>query len=251
MEEAHQQSAVVFLPQSELFSREEVEGALGDIEGAVLTWHEEYELEDTKALSLHLEGQHLAISFLKAPLVPALYHDLLDASGLEDDDRQQIEAHGSHVRVISMKTGEIVEPADRIWLVYRAAVRLAGLGQGAVLAPLSGVFVMGVDPSYVDSRREENVPPMDLWVQVELGQDGVARSRGAGIGGIPEVELSGIAELEPDQIYSSVMDTLVFLRQIRRFLVAQETVHIGRQPWQWEVTEGEETLVKLNRIPLT
>lgn len=250
MQQANKQSAVVFLQRSELPAREDVEAALCDLTGAVLTWHEEHELESTRALSVFIESQHIAVSIIAAPLPREMYAEPLNASGLEGEDRGRIENHGSHVRVISMKTQEIIEPADRMWMVYRIAARLADMDRGVILAPASGVFVMDLDIGYVDTRTDDNVPPMDLWIGVEMGKDGVARSVGAGVAGVPEVELGELGEMPPEEIYSSVMHALVYLRQIRRELVPGESLHIGYQPWLWEVKSGDADRIHLERTPI-
>jgi hypothetical protein len=247
VQKADRQATVVFLGPSELPSRAAVEAALGDI-GATLQWHEEHELESTLALSILIEDIHVGVSIVAAPLPPALYEKHLAASGLDAGDQERVAAHGSHARIISMKTETPAEPADRMWMVYRVAVRLCGLGGVAVLAPASGVFALGVDTAYVDARRDDNVPPMDLWVQAEMGTDGIARSRGAFVSGVPDVELSGLDVMEPGEIYSTIMDMLVFLRQIRRELVTGESLHVGAQGWDWKVTTGDKELVKFVRV---
>lgn len=247
MQKADKQSTVVFLRPTELPARTRIEEALGDL-GAVLQWHEEHELDSTLALSLLIENIHIGVSVIAASLGPALYEKDLAASGLDHADRNRISAHGSHARVVSMKTETPAEPADRMWMVYRVAARLCALDGTAILAPASGVFVLGVDKEYVDSRRDDNVPPMDLWVQVEMGRDGIVRSRGALVSGVPEVALAGIEGLAPAEIYSTMMDVLVFLRQIRRELIPGEALHVGEQAWDWTVTSGDKDLVSFERV---
>jgi hypothetical protein len=250
VQQANKQSAVVFLRRSELPERKEVEAALATISGSLVTWHEEHELENTRALSLLLEGQHIAVSIIGAAIDPEMYGKILDDAGLAPEDREVIESHGSHARVISMKSDEVFEPADRMWLVYRVAARLSGLDGGAILAPASGVFVLGLDTEYVDSRRDDNVPPMDLWVQVVMEKSGEARSIGASVVGVPEVSLSEITGMDPEEIFTSIMGTLVYIRQIRRPLVTGESLHIGNQYWEWKVVSNEDELVRLQRVPL-
>ena len=246
MEKANKQSAVVLFRGAEPPSKETVENALSDL-GAKLAWQGEAD-DGSSALLLELGDHQIAVSLLATPLANANFADALASSGLDGSDEQGIQGHESHGRIISLETAEPTEPADRMWLVYRIAARLINLGGAAILAPSSGVFVLEVDTGYVDSRREENVPPMDLWTQVEMGQDKIARSVGAAIAGVPEVELKGLDGLEPDVIYSTVLGALVYLRQIRREMTPGESFHIGDQKWFWAVTSGSPELVQLERV---
>ena len=242
------QSAVVFLNNDELPPRERVETALEGLGGCV-EWHEEHELGATYAFSVELEGGIIGVSVIGGPLERELYDKPLETSGLPDDDRQAIEGHGTHARIVFMEErGDPIEPVLRMTHVYRIAARLSTMDGVAVLAPGSGVFVMGLGPEHVDNTIDDEVPPLDMWIAVEKTGDDVAKSVGAKIVGIPEVELTGIGLLDAETTFCTVMDALLYLRRIRRELVPGEVLHIGRQPWDWMTLKGPEGLVKMKRV---
>jgi hypothetical protein len=246
---ANKQSAVLFQKGQGLPPRQAVEDALQDL-SPKLQWLEEHETEVSRALSVHLGDQQLAVTLWGQPLAPELYQEMLTDSGLQAEDQEQIANHGSHVRIVSMKSEAVAEPVERMGLVYRVAARLASLDGLAVLAPGSGVFVCGLLPEHVDTPLSQEVPPLDLWVQVEMHGDDEAKTQGTTLLGLPELELHGVGLLPPEAIFATTMDVLLYLRRIRRDFVPGETMHVGRQPWQWVADKCTTGQVILRRQPL-
>lgn len=247
MKKKKKQSTVVFLGPDVLPEREQIEAVLADL-GANLQWREEHEIAHTRALSLKLNDAEIALSVIGAPMEPELYTELLEMSGLSQEDKAAILGHGSHARVVYMDEETPVEPVNRMTAVYQVATRLGRMDGVAVLAPASGVFVLGLTPEHLDEAIEREIPPLDLWVAVEMKDDDHASTTGATHIGLPELELSGVGILDPDSIYSTVLDILLYLRRIRRELVPGETLHVGQQPWSWITMRGSDDLVKLRRI---
>lgn len=242
------QTAVVFLRSGELPKREIIETALQDL-GGQLTWHEEHEIGASYALSLTIDDAVIGLSVIGGPLERDLYEQAIELSGLQDEDKKAIESHGSHSRIVFMESGaEVVEPVICMTHVYRVAARLSALDGVAVLAPGSGVLILGLKPEHVDRSVDDEVPPLDMWVAVEMLSDDVAKTTGAATVGIPEVELSGVGLLDADATFSTAMDALLYLRRIRRELVPGEVLHIGQQPWDWMAIKAPEGLVKLKRV---
>lgn len=248
MKKTTKQSAVVFLRSDELPKREVFEKALEDL-GAQLTWHEEHEIGASYALSLTMNGAVIGLSVVGGPLERDLYAQAVELSGLPDDEKKAIESHGSHARIVFMESvEELVEPVICMTHVYRVAARLCMHDGVAVLAPGSGVLILGLESEHVDRSIEDEIPPLDMWIAVEKLSDDVVKSTGAAIVGIPEVELRGIGILDAETTFSTMMDTLLYLRRIRRELVPGEILHIGRQPWDWMAIKSPEGLLKLKRV---
>jgi len=243
------QSAVIFFRDNQLPKREDVLSSLTDLQGKY-TWQEEHELEGTMALSIEFAQANIGVSFFGAPLEERLYLPMLETAGLDETDVEAIKNHGSHARLVFMEEAEPIEPVERMGRVYRVAARLNSLDGLAVLAPGSGVFVIGITSEHVDKPLEAEVPPLDMWVTVEKKGDDVARSVGASVIGIPEVELEGVGILDAENTFTTVLDVLLYIRRIRRPFVEGEILHVGMQPWNWLAEESSKERMKFRRVAL-
>lgn len=193
------------------------------------------------------EDQRVAVNFLAEPAADALYVEHLRGSGLDESDQRAVRAHRSHGRCSFMDTDAVVEPSDRMGAVYKVAARLSAMDGIAVLAPESGVFALGLRPEHVDGRLEQGVPPLDLWIQVEMTGEDRARSVGAPAAGALDVELVGVTGMSPDEVFDSVLGAVAYMERIRRELIPGETLHIGSQPFRWIALKGKKDLVVLQR----
>ena len=234
----------------ELPSREALESALEGLASGFV-WRKEHEAGGILALEVAIGDSKIALSLIGEALEPKMYEDALEVSGLAPKEVEAIENHAAHARIVYLEEEEPVEAVLRMTLIYQIAARLTQLGSIAILAPASGVFVLGLKPEFMDKPEDPEVPPLDLWVAVEKVSDDKARSVGATQLNIPDVELDGIGILGAEAIFSTVMDMILYLRRIRRELVPGETVHIGRQPFKWfTMRSKDKKLIKLRRVEL-
>lgn len=239
----------MFFAGGGLPEREAVLASLTDLEGDYF-WLEENETKHTYALNARIGDATVAISIVGAPLDAEMYLPYLEVAGLDKADTEAIKRHGSHSRIVFMDEEDPIEPVNRMALVYQVAARLYTLDGVAVLAPASGVFVIGIEPEHIEKPLERDVPPLDMWIAVEKTEDDKVKTIGADYIGIPNIELEGIGLLSPESTFSTVMDVLVYLRRIRRELIPGETLHVGTQPWNWLTMKGTKKLVKLRRVEL-
>lgn len=243
------QSTVIFLRSEKLPDRAAVEAALAECCSG-LSWHEEHETERGLAATVNLGDSQVALSILAIKLEPDLYADPLEVSGLSAEEKAMIEGHGSHARLVYIDESAPVEAVDRMALVYRVASRIAALDGVAVLAPASGVFILGLQPEHVDEAMKNETPPLDMWVALEKTEEDVVRTVGASYLDLPEVEAEGIGILDPETTFSTVMDVLLYLRRIRRELIPGETLHVGDQPFRWMTMRSSDGSLRLRRVEL-